>query len=445
MPIPSFHRTINRLCRAFLLLCPGVIAGCANTHVESLRCDPGVYSGADETAAVYNRQQPDGDTLLRYVFIDGRRGVLNEEDAVLACIDGQVRSQSGETYSKSPLIQTDTVFASGDLDIAGRLIEPAAPYTGSRPLVVFVHGSESTPTVGNSYYPLLLAAQGISVFVYDKRGTGKSEGRYTQNFEVLANDTVAAAAEAKRLAASRYDRFGLFGGSQGGWVAPLAANRSGADFLVIGFGLVLAPREEDAEQVYDELRRAGYGPSVLADARLVTQATGDIISSHFTEGFEALAEVKARFADEDWFQQIEGEFTGDVIRASEADLRQGIAGDREDSGVLWNYDPVPVLQSISAPQLWVIAANDTEAPGLVTQERLRTLQDEGLPLTTASFPNTDHGMVEFEVLPDGSRRYFRYTEGYFRLIADFMRELYAPPYGAADIRPASRANNADRD
>src|SRR3990170_3000444 len=44
-----------------------------------------------------------------------------------------------------------------------------------RPLVVMVHGSERTSSL-NSPYAYSLAAQGISVFVYDKRGTGASEG-----------------------------------------------------------------------------------------------------------------------------------------------------------------------------------------------------------------------------------------------------------------------------
>lgn len=429
-----FRSVLSRFAIAPMIIFVAVIVSAPGVAAPA-QCEAGIYAHGEDVAAVYDRLQADGSLRMRYVFVDGRRGMLDEENAALRCEAGRVRSQTGQDYSVTPIIRTDTRFTSGDLTLAGRLIEPATPYSGARPLVVFVHGSERTPMIGNSYYPLLLAAQGISVFVYDKRGTGQSEGSYTQNFELLANDTVAAAVEARRIANGRFSRFGLFGGSQGGWVAPLAANRSGAEFVVVGFGLVLAPREEDAEQVYDELRRAGYGPSVLADARQVTQATGDIISSRFTVGFEALADAKVRFADEAWFQAIEGEFTGAVIRASEQDLRQGIVGDREDNGVLWNHDPIPVLQGIEVPQLWVIATNDTEAPGMLTQERLRSLQDDGQPITTALFPNTDHGMVEFETQPDGSRQYTQFTDGYFRLIADFMHGVHLPPYGAAQIQP----------
>ncbi len=414
-----------------------LLLACAHRPQMAMACDPGIYRNGGETIVLYHRENDLGEVVSRFIFVDGRRGSLNDTAAAIRCVDGRLLAREGSHFSAVQTEETDTVFRSDALELAGRLIEPMGGNVGDRPLVVFVHGSESTPTIGYSPYPHLLAAQGISVFVYDKRGTGRSNGDYTQNFQWLAADAIAASREARRIAAGRYGRFGLFGGSQGGWVAPLAANAANAEFLVIGFGLVLSPLEEDAEQVYDELRRAGYGVDVLAQAREVTDATGEIVGSHFTSGFEAVSDVKARFGSLTWFQAIEGEFTGEVLRASEADLRAGTAGDFEDSGVLWRHDPMAVLRTISVPQLWVIAANDTAAPGLVTQQRLATLQSEAFPITTALFPNTDHGMVEFEQQLDGSRRYTHFTRGYFKLIADFMKDIRSPPYGRADIRNAS--------
>src|SRR3546814_8705062 len=103
-----------------------------------------------------------------------------------------------------------------------------------------------------------MAAQGISVFVYDKRGTGGSEGEYTQNFELLAADAAKALDTARGMTAGRPGRAGFFRGSPGGWVAPPAATRTKADFVAGGFGLVASPGEEGREQsVYAE--RAGIG------------------------------------------------------------------------------------------------------------------------------------------------------------------------------------------
>src|SRR3546814_16570997 len=70
----------------------------------------------------------------------------------------------------------------------------------------------------------LLPEQGVGVFVYDKRGTGRSTGSYTQDFHLLAGDARAALVEALPLARERAGRLGFHGGSQAGWVAPLAAS-----------------------------------------------------------------------------------------------------------------------------------------------------------------------------------------------------------------------------
>jgi len=400
-------------------------------------CEMGIYRGGEQSVVLYPRIREGVPPQVGYTFVDGRRGILDDPKSELFCKLGNLQASDAVRFNHVALTEQDTKFENDGLVLAGRLITPAVSRPGIRPLAIFVHGSESTPTIGRSAYPYLLAAQGVTVFAFDKRGTGKSSGEYSQNFAALAGDAAAAFKHAAQMAEGQFDRAGYFGGSQGGWVAPLAATQTNADFLVVGFGLVLAPVEEDAEQVYDEMRRAGYGASDIDKAREVTTATGRIVASHFSDGITELMAVKLRHADEPWLQTIEGEFTGSILRASEADLRAGIAGDFEDSNVMWRHDPVAVLQSLDIPQLWVIAANDTVAPGDLTQSRLRALQAEGSPIVLAVFPETDHGMIEFIEGPDGSRTYTRFTDGYFRLIADMMKQTVSPPYGRADIEGTS--------
>ncbi|MEP7061008.1 MAG: alpha/beta hydrolase [Betaproteobacteria bacterium] len=109
------------------------------------------------------------------------------------------------------------------------------------PIVVLVHGSEHDSA--RDFYSLQrqLPTEGIGVFVYDKRGTGASGGRYSQSNLLLANDAITAVREAKRLAGDRAGRIGYQAGSQGGWVAPLAATIEPVDFIIVGFGLAVSP------------------------------------------------------------------------------------------------------------------------------------------------------------------------------------------------------------
>ena len=319
-----------------------------------------------------------------------------------------------------------------------------ADATGAVPLAVLVHGSERYSGVDS--YPLqhLLPAQGVAVFVYDKRGTGGSQGEYTQDFHALAGDAVAAMAEARRLHPPGFSRAGFVGTSQGGWIAPLAASRGDADYVVALYGMAESALAEDREQVMHELRRKGHGEDVLARAREVTDATAQLMSSGFTRGFDALREARARHGDEAWFGDIRGEYSGQVLAfpgwAPEWVARA--VASRYDVGTSWDYEPLPVLEALAQPQLWVIAAEDLEAPTAETLRRLRTLQAAGRPIDLAVFPGTDHGILEFEER-QGERTMLRHPDGYFDLVGDWIREGALPgPYGAAQLE--ARSANAAR-
>ena len=424
----------------FALLATVALSGACTSQktatTASGSCEIGAYYHKENAVVLFDKIRKDTPPRTGYTFVDGRRGTLGDPKSELVCQSGKLLHKNGTHFERVALKEQDTTFESDGLILAGRLITPVHIKNNVRPLTVFVHGSESTPTLGRSTYPYLLAAQGVTVFAYDKRGTGKSQGQYTQNFTLLADDAATAFNHAIQMAKGQFDRAGYFGGSQGGWVAPMAAKTTNPDFLVVGFGLVLSPIEEDAEQVFDEMRRAGHEQTTITKARQVTNATGKIVASHFTDGIEELMALKQLYASEPWLYTIEGEFTGSILRATEQDLRKGIAGDFEDSNVLWKHDPMHVLRSLDMPQLWVIAANDTAAPGDLTQNRLRTLQNEGQPITLAVFPNTDHGMIEFEQNPDGSRHYTNFTQGYFRLIADTMKQEVSHPYGRGQFSKA---------
>lgn len=393
-------------------------------------CPPGAYGPGNGDFVVAVPVPSIAAPGQRYMFRDGRRGSTLDPDAAATCDDGamRVRDEGGETHSwpPLPLRETETRFSSLGTQLAGRLIEPAT--SDAQPLVVMVHGSERTSAT-RSPYAYALAAQGLRVFAYDKRGTGESEGEYTQNFELLAEDAAAALDEARRLAQGRVSRAGYFGGSQGGWVAPLAATRSRADFVAVGFGLVASPIDEDRAQMIDELRAAGHGEAAFDQARRLSQATAHLLTSNFTEGFDTLSQLREEFAGEPWFDALRGEYSGDLLRTGDGDLRRVGRARFDNLELIWDYDAIAALRRLDAPLLWVLAEKDREAPIEDTRRALMALQAEGKPIDLYLFPDTDHGMVEFEAMPDGSRRVTRITDGYLRLLADWIRGDVRGSYG----------------
>lgn len=334
----------------------------------------------------------------------------------------------------------DTDFTGGDgIALKGRLVMP--PGDAKVPVVVLVHGAERDAALRFYFLQRLLPATGIGVFVYDKRGTGASGGSYSQDFDLLADDAVAAMATARRLAGERAGRVGYQGGSQGGWVAPLAANRAPADFVIVSFGLAVSILDEDLQQMEMELADKGYPPEVIAKAQEIGRAAGEIFASNYTQGFAAFDAVRDKYRGESWYKDVHGNISWLLLPHDEAAIR-ALARDYS-WGTPFRYDPMPTLRANRTPQLWILGGRDYAAPAKETSRRITTLIDAGRPFTLALYRDAEHGMTLFETAADGSRVSTRYPAGYFAMMRDFIQSgTIGPAYGDALIRSATAAVGA---
>ncbi len=392
-------------------------------------CAPGTYAAPDGDFVVLVKSPAVAAPGLRYMFRDGRRGATTDAGVSLVCGNGDV-AIGGKRWTPIAFRETPATFDSVGTKMTGVLIEPPGN-DAKRPLVVMVHGSERTSPIGG-IYGYAMAAQGISVFVYDKRGTGGSEGEYTQNFELLAEDAAHALGQARGMAAGRYGRAGFFGGSQGGWVAPLAATRTNADFVAIGFGLVASPIEEDREQMVSEVRAAGLGRDAEALVGRLSDATGKLLLSGFAEGYTELDVARAEMAGQPWAAKIAGEHSGAIARMSNDELRRVGRARFDNLELIWNYDALAALKKLDAPLLWVLAGEDREAPIETTRGALLGLAKAGKPVDVYLFPQTDHGMWEFTTDASGERQITRITDGYLKLLGDWIKRDARGAYGRAE-------------
>ena len=327
---------------------------------------------------------------------------------------------------------TNTTFNSHGTALAGRLVMPKG--RSEVPLVILLHGAERDSALTYYFLQRMLPAEGVAMFVYDKRGTGKSGGTYSQDFSLLADDGVAAMREARRLAGARAGRVGYQAGSQGGWVAPIAANRAPVDFVIVCFGLAVSVIDEDQQQVEIEMRDKGYSPEVIAKAQKVAHAAETVIASGFTQGFEEFDAVRARYSKEHWYKDLHGNYTHILLRHTESELRE--MGPKFNWGTPFHYDPMPTLRAGATPQLWILGGRDYEAPSAETSRRIKSLIADGRPFTLALYPGAEHGMTLFETAPDGERLSTRYAPGYFAMIRDFARDgRLSKAYGDAEITP----------
>jgi len=371
-------------------------------------CVPALYRFVDGS---YVDISESGEDQLRWRASDGTSGLLSREttgnwSSTLGWTgepDGKQVDLSncqhhritfaGKQAQEVDFDVQEVSFTSGAETLAGRLVLPRV--NKPVPIVVLVHGSENTSAL--RYYALqrLLPANGIGVFVYDKRGTGSSQGIYTHDLQLLAGDAVEAMKTAQQLAGPRSKRIGYYGMSQGGWVAPLAATLSPVDFVMLGYGLAISPIEEDREALALDMTRHGFGQDEIKKALTIGAAVEQIIRNNFKAGFEELQAVVARFEKEEWFQYVRGNITGIIISTPEAVLRE--QGPILLAGVNLDYNPMPVLRQLKTPQLWVLGAEDIDAPYANTLELLLGLKQDGKPISVVVYPNVEHGLYEFKV------------------------------------------------
>ena len=157
-------------------------------------CEVGSYAMADGSSLDIAASEPG---KLRWRRPDGRSGQLTSQgrgrwtstlgwtkrpDGHEVTIDDCKRSEirfDGVKGRRLPLIQTDTRFQGSGVMLAGRLTLP--PGDARVPIVVLIHGAEHSSALEDYSLQREFASAGIGVFAYDKRGTGASEGRYTQN------------------------------------------------------------------------------------------------------------------------------------------------------------------------------------------------------------------------------------------------------------------------
>ncbi|MFI7222383.1 alpha/beta hydrolase family protein [Nonomuraea angiospora] len=153
---------------------------------------------------------------------------------------------------------------SGGLVLHGSVISPAGARARSgRAGVVLVHGA-GTGTKRDKLLgeAVAFARQGLSVLIYDKRSEGYS--LFERSYSQLADDALGAVRTLRRQPGVDPAKVGIWGLSEGGWVAPLAASRSkDISFVILVGANGLQPLRQQTWAVAAGLRKAGVSGSFV--------------------------------------------------------------------------------------------------------------------------------------------------------------------------------------
>lgn len=244
---------------------------------------------------------------------------------------------------------TEITFSHASCTLSGTLFLPATP--PPHPAVIMVHGSGPVDRFGaeGTLRPVIahFAASGYAVLAYDKPGVGASQGQWQrQTFEDRAAETNAAITLLARRPGIDPQRIGLWGISQGGWIAPLAA--AGAPvppaFLILVSATAGSPCAQYTHQLRQEMLRDGYDHDQIDRALRLTERRTQALAAG-TPGAEMLAAEQGREAEEPWYVHCHTD-------AAELDYVRP----------LWQFDVLPVVRSLTTPLLAIWGADDIHMP-----------------------------------------------------------------------------------
>ncbi|GAA4059501.1 alpha/beta hydrolase [Actinomadura miaoliensis] len=161
------------------------------------------------------------------------------------------------------LSSTDVSFKGfGGLTLHGTMLAPQKA-SRPRPGVVLVTGSGSgVPREHLLTEAVEFARQGLAVLIYDKRSVGYT--RFRRSYSELADDALAAVRALRAQPGVDPAKVGLWGLSEGGWVAPLAASRSDdVAFVIVVGGNAMTPIRQQLWNETSALRRVGVSGSLI--------------------------------------------------------------------------------------------------------------------------------------------------------------------------------------
>lgn len=300
--------------------------------------------------------------------------------------------------------QTMVRTALGDLRGGIWIPESAQP----RPGLVLVDGSGDGTFDDWGEWPGRVADCGAVVLTHDKPGCGGSPGNWTdQTFADRARESLAALTVLRDHPAVAGQPVGLFGFSQGGWVALLAAalGEVQVDFVVSLSGPGVSPAVQERGRIERELRAAGTAPDAVTEAMAwIDDRTRRLVAG------DPVANVLAdqnRLADRDWYPISTRHFDNPAALAFLARIL--------------DFDPVDVLPHVPCPVLALFGASDyvVPVPESVAAFAMHLPKLAGDPHGIAVFPGADHGLFTADADPAVPRT-DQLAPGFLPMVAGFL-------------------------
>ncbi len=310
---------------------------------------------------------------------------------------------NGQSYNT-----TEVSFKNRDVKLSGSLILPNSE--GPFPAIVFLHGSGPHERSGFLPYAEKFAELGFASLVFDKRGSGKSEGSWvTSSLEDLVEDAHSAFKFLETNSQIDSSRIGLWAISQSGWVAPiLASRRKSIAFMIIISGGGASPKESELFTYRNSFIRAGISDSEISDATKTINQYFNYLENG--QGRAQLLEKLEISKNKRWYDY--------------ARLDRILPSDKNRLNWRWvaTYNPQNDISNIKCPVLLMMGELDQSHPTSLAIERWKSglKLANNKKLTIRLFPNAGHG-IRIKNHPNQNTR-APFAEGYLESMIKWLQE-----------------------
>ena len=305
-----------------------------------------------------------------------------------------------EDIRESELIEKqELTFTSNGFELSGTLWKPKNPNNTG---LLFVTSSQSNDRSGTNAEAYYFADLGYTVFHYDKRGTGKSEGDWqSATLQELCYDDMNALEFFSQISSISLADIGIKGSSQGGIKVPFILSK----MPELGFGIAVScpggTLLESDLNYWKNMNLDQIGITNMDRALSVQKAGYDYLAGNIS--YPSMLEIKNENLNEDWVK---------YVWFPERDVQKDYK---------LNFSGLPYFEKITQPILVIQGLSDHVIPA----DSFRTIenvlkQSKSQEFKIRTFENTTHSMTYL----DKEVPYFQLiTPGYLEEITQWLKTV----------------------
>ena len=222
----------------------------------------------------------------------------NETEQLLNTFETSLNKKDANEQDK--FVNKDFTFTSNGLKLYGTLWSPKKSNGKG---LFFVTSSQGNDRSGTNAEAKYFSNLGYTVFNYDKRGTGKSEGDWqSATIEELCSDDMNALEFFSKISFLSLPDIGIMGSSQGGIKIPYILSKLPG----LGFGISISCPDgtllESDLNHWKNLNSSQIGKGNINQALEMQKAGYNYLAGNIS--YEALEQIKSKYSNQDWIKYV---------------------------------------------------------------------------------------------------------------------------------------------